>query len=433
METDSKQRNSGSGNYFSIVDRLNLLWQFVVYLKRRFMQDGCQQSAAALTYMSLFAVVPLLTMMYAMFSMVPAFQGLGDRVQQLVFDNFVPQSGAEIQGYLLEFSTQARRVSAIGVVILALTSYLMLSNIEKTFNKIWGAAGARRGLSSFLVYWGVLSLGPILIGLGLLMQGYLVSFQLLVDEVDTLGLVAWIFEYLPLIMTWVAFALLFVAVPNCRVSFRYALAGGFLTTTIFEAAKWVFATAIANSNYTTIYGAFAVVPIFLIWVYVGWTIVLLGAEFVRALETFKAVWRPRHLPELVVILIVLWECWQRQSYGGEISDKEMLDGGLDQERWQQARDHLLKERVLAKTEGGRYVLRRDLHQLSVWQLSQIASGELTDMPDARALETLKHYPWLPKLVAMLESANDACREVFEPKVSELFSGKKLESKDWDAM
>lgn len=181
---------------------------FLIYLARRFQGDGCPQSAAALTYMSLFAVVPMLTLMYSMFSLVPAFQELGGQVEAFIFSKFLPSSGQEITQYLSEFSTQARKLSIAGVLIILITAFLMLSNIEKTFNHIWATTGGRQGLAGFLVYWAILSLGPLLLAIGMMMSTYLMSFRLIVAEVDSLGVVVLLFSYLPWLLTWFAFTLL---------------------------------------------------------------------------------------------------------------------------------------------------------------------------------------------------------------------------------
>src|SRR5690606_13148870 len=127
--------------------------RFFTNLAADFFDHGCQKSAAALTYMTLFAIVPLMTVMYSMFSVIPSFDGVADRMQDLIFTNFVPEARHSVQEYVAGFSRQARALSGIGVVILLITAYLMLTNIEKTFNDIWGVAKPRRGLSSFLLYW----------------------------------------------------------------------------------------------------------------------------------------------------------------------------------------------------------------------------------------------------------------------------------------
>ena len=410
--------------------RLEMTGLFFRHLGGRFANDGCRQSAAALTYMSLFAVVPLMTLMYSMFSLIPAFQGLGEQVQQLIFSNFMPQSGAEIQSYLSEFSNQARTLSAAGAIILVITSYLMLTNIEHTFNNIWGTAGARRGLSSFLLYWGILSLGPLLLGLGLMMRTYLVSFQLLVDEVDVLGITALIFEYLPMLFTWAAFTLLFLAVPNCKVSGRYAAIGGLITTLLFELAKLAFGALIAHSSYTTVYGAFAIVPIFLIWIYLMWIIVLGGAELVRSMETFQTVWRGYDYPDLIAVLVVLWECWRKQQLGGSVSDRDIINSGLEEQHWRQLRDRLIDKRLLVVTHNGRYILTRDPHQIKLSDLLNLDGRSVTALPGSKANEALYAYPWYGRLSELLRSTEKQLQETLSPTLAELFEQEpKVEKND----
>ena len=145
-----------------IKPKLNIMMIFLKYFFRRFKEDDCSHTASALTFMTLFAVVPMMTLMFSLFAFVPFFLGLEDKIQDLIFNHFVPQSGKEIQGYLNNFLDQARELSIIGAALLLITSYLMLSSIEKAFNKIWGNTISRRGLYSFVLYWSVLSICPLL-------------------------------------------------------------------------------------------------------------------------------------------------------------------------------------------------------------------------------------------------------------------------------
>ena len=344
---------------------------FLIYLARRFQGDGCPQSAAALTYMSLFAVVPMLTLMYSMFSLVPAFQELGGQVEKFIFSKFLPSSGQEITQYLSEFSTQARKLSIAGVLIILITAFLMLSNIEKTFNYIWATTGGRQGLAGFLVYWAILSLGPLLLAIGMMMSTYLMSFRLIVAEVDSLGVVVLLFSYLPWLLTWLAFTLLYVAVPNCKVRVPHALFGGLVTTLLFETAKSLFGQLVAHSIYTNVYGAFAVIPLFLIWVYLLWVLILVGAELVRSLETYPYRRRGAELPDLLAALIILSQCWRRQQQGRSLSDRSISSAGLNVEQWRRLRNILLEQHILEKTAKGHYVMIRDpdtirLADISVW-------------------------------------------------------------------
>ena len=266
------------------------------------------------------------------------------------------------------------------MAIIFLTALLMLSNIEKTFNHIWATTGGRKGLAGFLVYWAILSLGPLLLAIGMIMSTYLMSLRLVVAEVDSLGLVALLFSYLPWLLTWLAFTLLYVAVPNCKVRVVYALFGGLITTLLFESAKALFGQLVAHSIYTNVYGAFAVIPLFLMWIYLLWVLILFGAELVRSLETFQYQGRDTPLPDLLAVLIVLWQCWHRQQRGHSLSDRSMSIVGLNVEQWRRLRDMLLGQRILEKTASGQYVMIRDadtirLADISGWLGQAFNSGD----------------------------------------------------------
>ncbi len=393
--------------------------QFLRHLAHGYKTDGCRESAAALTYMTLFAVVPLMTLMYAMFSIIPSFQGLGEQVEQLLFENLIPQSGFEVQQYLRDFSGQARSLGTVGGFILVITSYLMLTNIEKTFNRIWGTVGGRRGLPGFLLYWGVLSFGPLLVGAGLIMHTYLLSLQLMVDELDSLGITALLLEYLPWLMTWVGFTLLFVAMPNCRVVRRYAIVGGLFTTVLFELAKGVFGLTVTNSSYHTVYGAFAIAPLFLFWIYLCWMIILGGAELVRSMETFDTAAAGKRIPDLIALILICAECLRRQRKGDTVSDRDMIGFGFHQEQWRKLRTLMLANQVLVTSDHNTYVLARDPTLLSVWDLNRLLDGPNQSIGLGNHVFA-GHYPWYGKLEQMLGDAGQSTQALFDISLQELF-------------
>ena len=399
--------------------RLAASTQFLQHLAHRYKADGCRESAAALTYMSLFAVVPLMTLMYAMFSIIPSFQGLGDQVERLLFENLMPQSGLEVQQYLRDFSGQARKLSSVCGFILVITSFLMLTNIEKTFNRIWGTVGGRRGLSSFLLYWGVLSFGPLLVGAGLIMHTYLLSSQLIVDEVDALGITALLLEYLPWVMTWAGFTLLFVAMPNCRVVGRYAIIGGLFTTILFQLGKGLFGLVVTNSSYHTVYGAFAIAPLFLLWIYLCWMIILGGAELVRSLETFSSASYRQRLPDLTGLILICAECLRHQNSGGTLSDRDMIGLGLQEEQWRALRTLLLERQILVLTDHNTYVLARDPATLTMWELNTILPNGLVGSKVQRHDGAAAEYPWYEKLERLLNDAGQNTQSLFTISLQEL--------------
>jgi membrane protein len=405
----------------SVPRQLAISCQFLVYALRRFLGDGCPQSAAALTYMSLFAIVPMLTLMYSMFSLVPAFQELGGQVEEFIFSKFLPSSGQEITQYLSEFSNQARKLSVAGVAIILVTALLMLSNIEKTFNHIWATTGSRKGLAGFLVYWAILSLGPLLLAVGMIMSTYLMSLRLMVTEVDSLGLVALLFSYLPWLLTWLAFTLLYVAVPNCKVRVVYAAFGGLITTLLFETAKALFGQLVAHSIYTNVYGAFAVIPLFLIWIYLLWMLILFGAELVRSLETFQYQGRDTELPDLLAVLIILWQCWRRQQKGRSLSDRSMGIIGLNVEQWRRLRNVLLGQGVLEKTASGHYVMIRDADTIRLVDISGWLGQGYGSDDQVLSEKLVKAHPWIASYDGLMRENRQMTEQNMTTSLQKLFS------------
>ena len=294
--------------------RLVDLLEFGQFLLQRFQADRGTHSAAALTYTTLFAVVPMMTVTFAMLSAIPAFQGVGEQIQSFIFRNFVPSTGEAVQVYLHGFIQQARQLTWIGVVLLAVTAFLMLLTIEKAFNTIWRLRQPRRGVTSFLLYWAILSLGPLLLGSGFVLSTYIASLSLLSGPHALPGATL-LLGLTPVAFSVAAFTLIYAAVPNTRVPLRHALLGGIFTAVLFEVAKALFGLFVSLfPGYQLIYGAFATVPLFLLWVYLSWVIVLFGAELVCNLSSSRR-WRKRGLPRVLVLLAVLRVFLERQQRG----------------------------------------------------------------------------------------------------------------------
>lgn len=344
--------------------------RFIRYLARQFLNNGGIINASALTYTTLFAVVPLMTVSYAMLAAIPSFQGIGEQVQGWIFSNFVPATGEVVQSYLKDFTSQARNLTAVGVGFLAVTSIMMMRNIEVAFNRIWRVSEERKGMASFLLYWAVLSLGPLLIGLGLIVSSYIASLPFISDATELVGK-GRLLALLPMVMSCAAFTLLYAAVPNCKVPIRNAFVGGVVVAMLFEGAKRGFAFfATQFPSYELIYGAFAAVPLFLVWIFISWFIILMGCELTRALTVYKALDKRRSVSHLHTVLEVLHSLWDAQQKGDTLSDEQLLQQvpGLDQSGWDIYVHLLQKERLIKRTEQGRYVLSQDLSALTLAQL-----------------------------------------------------------------
>ncbi|WOD10318.1 YihY family inner membrane protein [Pseudomonas sp. NyZ704] len=347
--------------------RLNLLLHFFRYLFRRFGEDNCAKNAAALTYTTLFAVVPVMTVTYAMLAAIPAFSQVGMQIEDFIFNNFVPATGDTLREYLRDFSDQARQLTGVGIALLIITAFMMLVNIERAFNAIWRIRQRRRGISSFLLYWAVLSLGPLLLGAGFVVSTYLASLNFLSGDAAIGSAYRWALGWVPILLSVAAFTLVFVAVPNTRVPFRHGLVGGVLVALLFEGAKASFALYVALfPGYQLIYGAFAAFPLFLIWVYISWLIILFGAELVANLDSSSAWQRPL-LPRLVTLMALLRVLIQAQQKGQVVDLGRMNAAGwvIHEELWLQLTEFLEGEQIITRAQQGGYVLSRDLGELDM--------------------------------------------------------------------
>jgi len=244
-------------------------------------------------------------------------------VQEFVLESLVPKSVDAIAGYAEQFSENAARLTAVGVAFLAVTALMLMFTIERAFNDIWRVPWRRRWLQRMLVYWTVLTIGPLFVGASLSVTSYVVtvSFGLVEQAVEMRFLVL---RFLPLVLTSIAFAVMYYTVPNRRVHRRDALAGGVAAGICFEAMKQGFGFYIAHfPTYKLVYGAFAMVPIFLLWIYLSWLIIVGGAvlvavlpewrerggqsqpvpgsDFFDALQVLKVLWRAHQTGDVVAL------------------------------------------------------------------------------------------------------------------------------------
>ncbi|WP_299771923.1 YihY family inner membrane protein [uncultured Pseudoteredinibacter sp.] len=390
--------------------------RFIQQIIFHYQDKQCQKSAAALTYMTLFAIVPMMTVSYSMFSVIPAFSGLESQLQALIFNNFVPSTGQEVQQYLSGFSSQARSLTSVGVIMLVVTAYLMLKNIEGNFNSIWGVKEGRKGLANFLLYWAVLSLGPLLLGMGLAVTTYLLSLKLF-EGVETQGFFAGLLGFLPFVLATAAFTLLFVAVPNCKVNLKHAAIGGLLTAIAFELVKKLFATVVGMTSLEVIYGAFAVVPLFLVWIYVMWMLVLSGAILVRVLSTFSQGAEGQHYPDLVAALLVLWAFHQRWQQGESLTDRHAAEVGVDGRQWAGIRESLIQQQIIAATSNGDYVLSKDLSRVRLRSLAGMVGIESQLPGESRFLQSL---PWFPSVAARMLAIDQKTELEYDVCLTEVF-------------
>jgi membrane protein len=354
--------------------RRERLQAFTRFLWRRFRDDRCFETAGALSYTTLFAIVPLLAAVFAIFSMFPLFAGWRDHVSEFIFRNFVPEAGTAVQGYLLRFAGNASRLTLAGALVLLVTALMMLASIEDRFNRIWRVSTPRRGGARFLMYWGTLMLGPLLIAVGIGASAWVYAQPLWQGAArhGVFGVSLW--GVLPFLITWTGLTLMYKVIPNRFVHWRDAVAGALAAALLFELARKGFVLYVRHvANYREIYGTLAAIPIFLIWVYLSWVIVLLGATFTAALSAFEFRRADELLPrdcEFVGLLRVVQQFVEAQHSGVGLDDaalarrERFLTAGL----LQRYLDDLRRAGMIHRTGNGAWVPACDLGDVRIGDL-----------------------------------------------------------------
>ena len=261
-----------------------MILQHLKNIVSRAQQHDVLSKAAAMAFTSLFAIVPIMTLAYTMLSLVPQLAGTEQQLENFIFAHFVPESGHEIRGYLSNFSGQAQNLKIPGLITLLVTGYLLIKNIEKSFNIIWAQQQHRRPLLSVLSYWGIIIFGPIILAALSVGATYVLSIDMIFEPLGLIDLRAYALQSAPLIISTLLLATLYWALPNTRVSFLNAVIGGCTVSLVLMAGVGLFATIMSYTTYQLVYGAFVSIPLFLLWLYIGCFVILLGAEIVSYLD-----------------------------------------------------------------------------------------------------------------------------------------------------
>lgn len=264
------------------------IWAFLKMLMRRFGEDRCLSTASELSFITLFAMVPLMAAAFPLLAAVPIFRDAGRGLQEFVFHNFVPASGEMIGEHLRRFAERATKLPLVSLLVLLGTIFTAIATVEHHVNAIWRVDRQRPIGRRLLLYWAALILVPLLAGTGFLISSYLTSLPWLARfSSQAVFAHGWL---KPLV--WGselgAFFLLYWLVPHRRVPGRPALVSAVVATLIFEAAKKVFTIYLHRvPTYEAIYGALAAIPLFMFWVYISWVVTLFGAELTCCLTLWK--------------------------------------------------------------------------------------------------------------------------------------------------
>ena len=372
-------------NKFFKLIRHNLRWLFYFsrYAVKQFYEQRGLQNASSLAYTTLLSLVPLITVMFSFLKGMPVFANMGESIREFAFDNFAPAFGESVQIYIQDFADKAGDLTTTGIILLIIIALMLIATIDNTFNHIWHIKKRRKATARFLVYWAILTLGPVLVGAGLFITSYLFSLSVILDIDESFGFRQQVFPLLPFITTGIAFTLLYLLVPNCYVSRRHAIIGGTISAALFELAKYGFGAYVKTfSAYQAIYGAIAVIPIFLIWIYISWVIVILGAHITFCLSSFRYVaersgrkdveW---HFLDVCRVISVLW---MAQKEGGSLSIPE-LRKHLPRIPFYQINEileTLESQHWVYRESGGSWLLSRDISGQTLLDIYRVVPNRM---------------------------------------------------------
>ena len=293
---------------------------FIRFIMRRFEEAEIVQVAGSLTFTTLLALVPLLVVMLSVVAAFPMFNDWLNAFTSFINRMIVPSGASVVADYLASFKAKTGQLTAVGIVGMVMTSLLLLQTMEQTFNRIWRVEQQRSWWIRFPMYWLLLTIGPLAAGFSLSVSAYmhieqgwfLVKMNLLWQILyDTLFL-----------------SILYRLLPNCRVMTHHALLGALITSCGLEVAKWGFGVYIANFNsYTLIYGAFAVIPVFLVWLHLLWMIMLSGALLTACIAYWRSdllVQSTRYTVSWRDVMMTLSHLAQAQQQGKVLSFNDLL-------------------------------------------------------------------------------------------------------------
>jgi membrane protein len=260
-----------------------------ITLRKRFREDHMGLTASSLTFTTSIALVPFFTVALAIFTAFPMFAKLQGSLQMWLVESLIPDNiSRQVLGYLTQFSRQASKLGVAGLAVLVMTAIAMILTIDRTFNAIWRVRNPRPFAQRVVIYWAAVTLGPLLLGASLAATSYLLPFarngmagpsellQLLLDSLEFVALAG-------------GMAALYHYMPNTQVKWGHAWTGGLFVAVGIAMAKKILAVYVSLvPTYSVVYGAFATLPILLVWIYVAWVIVLMGAVIAAYLPSLLA-------------------------------------------------------------------------------------------------------------------------------------------------
>ena len=357
--------------------------RFAAYTGQRFVQDQCPRQAAGLGYISLMSLVPLLAIGLGVLAAFPAFETIRADLQSQIFGNFLPSAGSAVTEQLTSFVDNASKATGPGVLAFALTAVLLLNNIDAALNVIWRVPEPRPIALRVLVYWALLTLGPLLLGSSLSLSSYAFAVVQYSGIESYTGSLVQFSRLISIALATFGFGVIYFIVPNRPVAIGNALLGGLVAAVLLEALKASFGLYLTHfPSYQAIYGALAAVPIFLLWMYLFWIVVLFGAVVAAALPEWRtAQARGRHAvgpgERLALALALLERLREASLVGGAVKERQLIRGlPATPAEIDASLRGLRRAGIVERSLGGRWLLARDLGTLTLANLTEAMTLEL---------------------------------------------------------
>lgn len=398
------------------------LKHFLHFISVRFSQDRCAEMAASLTFTTLLSLVPLLTITLTLFSAFPVFSEFAGLIKSFLLSNMLPEVGGKmITRYMEQFAESATRLTAVGLVFLGMTAMLMIHNIEVAFNTIWRVSKRRTIMQRVLISWALLTLAPLLIGGSLSLSSWLIGMSTgYAKQIPAFGIM--LLKVMPVVLTTLAFSLMFLIVPNRYIPVRHALIGGVVAAAAFESMSSAFAIYITSFNaYKMVYGAFAGIPIFLLWVYLSWFTVLIGAVIAASLSHWRGDPAKKLTPtaQFYYALRVL-KCMSESMRTGSVQTLPSLskDLHLGFDTLEPIMVKLERGGLMRKLAGRGWAMARDVDHVQAAELYRLF------VYDPAALDAQKHedkqiHDWLQQMEQqMAHTASLTLRDLFAGPVGQ---------------
>lgn len=350
--------------------------EFAKYAWTRFTDDRCWRMAAGLSYTSLLAVVPLTAIAFSMLAAFPVFEGVREKFQDAVFANFLPQSAEAMRSYFDQFIQNTTTLSAVGIVGLAATAVLLLGTIEADLNAIFRVKKPRPLIPRLLVFWAMITLGPLLVGASFSLATYVFIAGEWMGLDVLAGPLGWVGRFVPTLLIIAGLAVFYMVIPNRHVPPKAALTGGIVAGILFALLRKVFGWYVSTfPTYQNVYGALSVVPIFLIWMYLSWSVVLLGAVITTTMgEWFRAGGRNPDsstygaglFNDALAVLTVLFQA----TPDGHTTGRNVLleKTAIPEDRVEQTLDILSASGFAALTADEGWIISRDMNRTTLFDL-----------------------------------------------------------------